>query len=154
MLPSAEFVFVWDTCGPVTQKNVPFNDRQYPDQRSQGNHLIQSVGVDFYLLCFCVRRTTRRLHECTCLSRSSCCTRSPFLCPSHHVVIRFRNCTYRTCEQRRPRRACASAQPRQSLRCSNIQIMYVDKGIELNPNTWPFSVIFAHAYLNTGQTHI
>ena len=63
MLPSAEFVFVWDTCGPVTQKNVHFNDRQYADQRSQDNHLIQSVGVDFF---YCV--SIRGGHREDCMS--------------------------------------------------------------------------------------
>ena len=54
--------------------------------------------------------------------------------PTVSIVLPF-YCTYRICEQRRLRRACASAQSRQSLHCSLTQYREVeaasDKGTEI-----------------------
>ena len=44
--------------------------------------------------------------------------------------------TYRLCEQRRFRRACASAQSRQNLRCSLIQAMSQEEPSDRKPDPW------------------
>ena len=45
--------------------------------------------------------------------------------------------TYRLCEQRRFRRACASAQSRQNLRCSLIQAVSQEEPSDRIPDLWP-----------------
>ena len=45
--------------------------------------------------------------------------------------------TYRLCEQRRFRRACASAQSRQNLRCSLIQAVNQEEHSDRKPDPWP-----------------
>ena len=45
--------------------------------------------------------------------------------------------TYRLCKQRRFRRACASAQSRQNLRCSLIQAMSQEEPSDRKPDPWP-----------------
>ena len=45
--------------------------------------------------------------------------------------------TYRLCEQRRFRRACASAQSRQNLRCSPIQAVSQEESSDRKPDPWP-----------------
>ena len=44
--------------------------------------------------------------------------------------------TYRLCEQRRFRRACASAQSRQNLRCSLIQAVSQEESSDRKPDPW------------------
>ena len=45
--------------------------------------------------------------------------------------------TYRLCEQRRLRRACASAQSHQNLRCSLIQAVSQEEPSDRKPDPWP-----------------
>ena len=45
--------------------------------------------------------------------------------------------TYRLCEQRRFRRACASAQSSQNLRCSLIQAVSQQEPSDRKPDPWP-----------------
>ena len=45
--------------------------------------------------------------------------------------------TYRLCEQRRFRRACASAQSRQNLRCWLIQAVSQEEPSDRKPDPWP-----------------
>ena len=45
--------------------------------------------------------------------------------------------TYRLCEQRRFRQACASAQSRQNLRCSLIQAVSQEEPSDRKPDPWP-----------------
>ena len=45
--------------------------------------------------------------------------------------------TYRLCEQRRFRRACASAQSRQNLRCSLIQAVSQEEPSDRKSDPWP-----------------
>ena len=45
--------------------------------------------------------------------------------------------TYSLCEQRRFRRACASAQSRQNLRCSLIQALSQEEPLDRKPDPWP-----------------
>ena len=45
--------------------------------------------------------------------------------------------TYRLCEQRRFRRACASAQSRQNLRCLLIQAVSQEEPSDRKPDPWP-----------------
>ena len=52
--------------------------------------------------------------------------------------------TYRQCEQRRFRRACASAQSRQNLRCSLIQAVRQEEPSNRKPDPWPL-LIGGHA---------
>ena len=46
--------------------------------------------------------------------------------------------TYRLCEQRRFRRACACAQSRQNLRCSLIEAVSQEEPSDRKPDPWPF----------------
>ena len=58
------------------------------------------------------------------------CTCVKWAAPSEFV-------TYRLCEQRRFRRACASAQSRQNLRCSLIQAVNQEEPSDRKPDPWP-----------------
>ena len=53
---------------------------------------------------------------------------------------------YRLCEQRRFRRACASAQSRQNLRCSLIQAVSQEEPSDRKPDPWPLRMA-GHAQL-------
>ena len=59
--------------------------------------------------------------------------------------------TYRLCEQRRFRRACASAQSRQNLRCSLIQAVSQEEPSERKPDPWPLWMA-GHAQLKFVMT--
>ena len=59
--------------------------------------------------------------------------------------------TYRLCEQRRFRRACASAQSRQNLRCSLIQAVSQEEPSNRKPDPWPLSMA-GHAQLKFVMT--
>ena len=59
--------------------------------------------------------------------------------------------TYRLCEQRRFRRACASAQSRQNLRCSLIQTVSQEEPSDRNPDPWPLWMA-GHAQLKFVMT--
>ena len=60
-------------------------------------------------------------------------------------------CTYRLCEQRRFRRACASAQSRQNLRCSLIQAVGQEEPSDRKPDPWPLWMA-GHAQLKFVMT--
>ena len=59
--------------------------------------------------------------------------------------------TYRLCEQRRFRRACASAQSHQNLRCSLIQVVSLEEPSDRKPDPWPFRMA-GHAQLKFVMT--
>ena len=59
--------------------------------------------------------------------------------------------TYRLCEQRRFRRACASAQSRQNLRCSLIQAVSQEEPSDRKPDPWPLWMA-GHAQLKLVMT--
>ena len=59
--------------------------------------------------------------------------------------------TYRLCEQRRFRRACASAQSRQNLRCSLIQAVSREEPSDRKPDPWPLWMA-GHAQLKFVMT--
>ena len=59
--------------------------------------------------------------------------------------------TYRVCEQRRFRRACASAQSRQNLRCSLIQAVSQEEPSDRKPDPWPLRMA-GHAQLKFVMT--
>ena len=59
--------------------------------------------------------------------------------------------TYRLCEQRRFRRACASAQSRQNLRCSLIQAVSQKEPSDRKPQPWPLWMA-GHAQLKFVMT--
>ena len=59
--------------------------------------------------------------------------------------------TYRLCEQRRFRRACASAQSRQNLRCSLIQAVNQEEPSGRKPDPWPLWMA-GHAQLKFVMT--
>ena len=66
--------------------------------------------------------------------------------------------TYRVCEQRRFRRACASVQSHQNLRCSLIQALSQEEPSDRKPHLWPLSMA-GHAQLKfvmteCSKTHI
>ena len=59
--------------------------------------------------------------------------------------------TYCLCEQRRFRRACASAQSRQNLRCSLIQAVSQEEPSDRKPDPWPLWMA-GHAQLKFVMT--
>ena len=59
--------------------------------------------------------------------------------------------TYSLCEQRRFRRACASAQSRQNLRCSLIQAASLEEPSDRKPDPWPLWMA-GHAQLKFVMT--
>ena len=59
--------------------------------------------------------------------------------------------SYRLCEQRRFRRACASAQSRQNLRCSLIQAVSQAEPSDRKPDRWPLWMT-GHAQLKFVMT--
>ena len=59
--------------------------------------------------------------------------------------------TYRLCEQQRFRRACASAQSRQNLRCSLIQAVSQEEPSDRKPDLWPLWMA-GHAQLKFVMT--
>ena len=59
--------------------------------------------------------------------------------------------TYRLCEQRRFRRACAFAQSRQTLRCSLIQAVSQKEPSDRKPDPWPLWMA-GHAQLKFAMT--
>ena len=59
--------------------------------------------------------------------------------------------TYRLCEQRRFRRACAFAQSRQNLRCSLIQAVSQEEPSDRKPAPWPLWMA-GHAQLKFVMT--
>ena len=59
--------------------------------------------------------------------------------------------TYRLCEQRRFRRACASAQSRQNLRCSLTQAVSQEEPSDRKPYPWPLWMA-GHAQLKSVMT--
>ena len=59
--------------------------------------------------------------------------------------------TYRLCEQRRFRRACASAQSRQNLRCSLIQAVSQEEPSDRKRDPWPLWMA-GHAQLKFVMT--
>ena len=59
--------------------------------------------------------------------------------------------TYRLCEQRRFRRACASAQSRQNIRCSLIQAVSQEEPSDRKPDPWPLWMA-GHAQLKFVMT--
>ena len=59
--------------------------------------------------------------------------------------------TYRLCEQRRFRRACASAQSRQNLRCSLIKALNQEEPSNRKPDPWPLWMA-GHAQLKFVMT--
>ena len=59
--------------------------------------------------------------------------------------------TYRLCEQRRFRRACAFAQSHQNLRCSPIQAMSQEEPSNRKPDPWPLWMA-GHAQLKCVMT--
>ena len=59
--------------------------------------------------------------------------------------------TNRLCEQRRFRRACASAQSRQNLRCSLIEAVNLEEPSDRKPDPWPLWMA-GHAQLKFVMT--
>ena len=73
----------------------------------------------------------------------ACCSKQVRLYPFVHTKIKIYWAassefgTYRLCEQRRFRRAYASAQSRQNLRCSLIQAVSQEAPSDRKPDPWP-----------------
>ena len=59
--------------------------------------------------------------------------------------------TYSLCEHRRFRRACATAQSRQNLRCSLIQAVSQEEPLDREPDPWPLWMA-GHAQLKFVMT--
>ena len=113
---------------------------------------------------------------CFCMARYRSPIFWPFMCPSTPILVStlavssFSTCTqksysvhnwaassdfgtYRLCEQRRFRRACASAQSGQNLRCSLIQAMSQEEPSDRKPDPWPLWMA-GHAWRGPFGIHI
>ena len=94
-----------------------------------------SLNIEFY---------THKVH-CTRLAHvNSWCDIYKWAAPSEFG-------TYRLCEQRRFRRACASAQSRQNLRCSLIKAVSQEEPSDRKPDPWPLWMA-GHAQLKFVMT--
>ena len=103
---------------------------------------------------------TKHLHTDSILviwSESSMGARD-FVGLTHVTMLRFIIWTassefgsYRLCEQRRFRQACASAQSRQNLRCSLIQAVNQEEPSDRKPDPWPIWMA-GHAQLKFVMT--
>ena len=71
--------------------------------------------------------------------------------PPEHWTASSEFGTYRLCEQRRFRRACASMQSRQNLRCSLIQAVSQEEPSDRKPDPWPLWMA-GHAQLKFVMT--
>ena len=69
--------------------------------------------------------------------RLPCETKQNSFTSDLHLAASSEFGTYRLCEQRRFRRACASAQSRQNLRCSLLQAVSQEKPSDRKPDPWP-----------------
>ena len=80
------------------------------------------------------------------------CTARPSL-PCSHITWTATSefGTYRLCEQRWFRRACASVQSRQNLRCSLIQAVSQEEPSDRQPDPWPLWMA-GHAQLKVVMT--
>ena len=83
---------------------------------------------------------------CTCISREKKRTVSKIIWTASSEFG-----TYRLCEQRRFRRACASAQSRQNLRYSLIQAVSQEEPSDRKPDPWPLWMA-VHAQLKFVMT--
>ena len=89
-----------------------------------------------------------------CGKNMDSCTRINYIGLTYQHVIWTASSefgTYRLCEQRRFRRACASAQSRQNLRCSLIQAVSQEEPSDRKPEPWPFWIA-GHALLKFVMT--
>ena len=95
-------------------------------------------------LCSCLWRALRRWFEQGTLMSIRNNNHSIWAAPREFG-------TYRLCEQRRFRRACASAQSRQNLRCSLIQAVNQEEPSDRKPDPWPLWIA-GHAQLKFVMT--
>ena len=68
-----------------------------------------------------------------------------------HISIRAASSEFGLCKQQRFRRACASAQSRQNLRCSLIQAVSQEEPSDRKPDPWPLWMA-GHAQLKFVMT--
>ena len=108
---------------------------------------VTSIGISYIVLFLLGSGIGFRACDCGTLDCSYC-----FL---HYVNFIWAASsefgTYRLCEQRRFRRACASAQSRQNLRCSLIQAVSQEGPSDRKPDPWP-RWMAGHAQLNFVMT--
>ena len=88
-----------------------------------------------------------------CMEHSTWCCGSAILLTTSAIIWTASSefGTYRLCEQRRFRRACASAQSRQNLRCSLIQAVSQEEPSDRKPDPWPLWMA-GHAQLKFVMT--
>ena len=117
------------------------------------NLTTSSIGA--YCLLWIKGRTWNCLHEYELPAHLNHVT---FL--TNYALFKCRICiwtassefgTYRLCEQRRFRRACASAQSRQNLRCSLIEAVNQEEPSVRKPDPWPLWMA-GHAQLKFVMT--
>ena len=101
---------------------------------------LKGLLTHWLMVCGCACCKTIRTH----LFFSTCCCNAllfDLLFPQLLMTIIWTASsefgTYRLCEQRRFRRACASAQSRQNLRCSLIQAVSQEEPSDRKPDSWP-----------------
>ena len=89
----------------------------------------QSIGVHFRSDCWASTLLSFLKDSSSLLINQKSC--------SIHIWTVSSEFIYRLCEQRRFRRACASTQSRQNLRCSLIQAVSQKEPSDRKPDPWP-----------------
>ena len=127
----------WVAFSVAKESHLLHTDSKEPDQTSWMHRLIWVVAVRTWFCRFCFAHPAGLF----------VCNSFPFLFLSDTEDYKFLKWTassefgtYRICEQRRFRRACASAQSRQNLRCSLIQAVSQEEPSDRNqipgPSDW------------------
>ena len=114
---------------------------------SEGNFSgsIQETADTLYFLSLILRK--RGMEACWCMkSRSKINLIGKCIWTASSEFV-----TYRLCEQRRFRRACASVQSRQNLRCSLIEAVTQEEPSDRKPDPWPLWIA-GHAQLKFVMT--
>ena len=115
-------------------------------------HVMSLIALVAWLICFHMRDVTCNMHENKSLIKSHT---PAFKLPAMKCLSKWAAPSefgsYRLCEQRRFRQACASAQSRQNLRCSLIQAVSQEEPSNGKPDPWPLWMA-GHAQLKFVMT--
>ena len=96
-------------------------------------------GFQYYICIHVDNNFSQKIKISKCLVKNMFLSKIQRFLEFHHDIIWAAPSefgTYRLCEQRRFRRACASAQSRQNLRCSLIQAVSQEEPSDRKPDPW------------------
>ena len=161
-MPRLIWVFPGRTChcaGFVMRRLMYFLTRHFRTKFALQTYMLLSTWLRPGISCLyhaCnmqAKKKKRFYYHFTCLQNLSSNFKRLFLC--HVNCIKWTASsefgTYRLCEQWRFRRACASAQSRQNLRCSLTQAVNQEEPSDRKPDPWPLWMA-GHAQLKFVMT--